>query len=191
MEKMINFYLSDKDYEDNTVLLDIFDWEADNSWYDELAVKIINDVDKTEMIAPNVFRSEFWGTFSQGHLSGGVKMLLCLRHKSNFISKGIPEPFTIASTLFGDNCTKWIVEISKEVEVNIKLRHYIEFPHELEFDGYAPELDMPIRNRRDIAKLYLDERAKELMNNKYGTYENPIYDYEPNYDKESGTWKKY
>ena len=77
------------------------------------------------------------------------------------------------------------------MDVNIKLRHYIEFPYELEFDGYAPELDMPIRNRRDVAKLYLDKRAKELMNNKYGTYENPIYDYEPNYDKESGTWKKY
>ena len=188
---MINFYLSDKDYEDNTVLLGIFDWEADNSWYDDLAVRIINDVDKTEVIAPNVFRSEFWGTFSQDHLSGGVKMLLCLRHPDNFISKGIPEPFTIASSLFGDNCTKWIVEISKEVDVNIKLRHFIEFPHELEFEGYAPELDMPIRNRRDVAKLYLDKRAKELMNNKYGTYENPIYDYEPNYDKESGTWKKY
>ena len=188
---MINFYLSDKDYEDNTVLLGIFDWEADNSWYDDLAVRIINDIDKTEVIAPNVFRSEFWGTFSQRDLSGGVKVLLCLRHQDNFISKGMLEPFTIASSLFGDNCTKWIVEISKEVDVNIKLRHFIEFPYDLEFEGYAPELDMPIRNRRDVAKLYLDKRAKELMNNKYGTYENPIYDFEPNYDKESGTWKKY
>ena len=55
---MINFYFSDKDYEDNLGLLGIFDWVADNSWYDDLAIKIINDVDKTEVIAPNVFRSE-------------------------------------------------------------------------------------------------------------------------------------
>ena len=78
---MINFYFSDKDYENNEMLLGLFNWEANNSWYDELAEKIINDVDKTEVIAPNVFKSEYWGTFSQRDLSGGVKMLLCLRHQ--------------------------------------------------------------------------------------------------------------
>ena len=66
MWKMINFYFSDKDYDDNLGLLGIFDWAADNSWYDDLAIKIINDVDKTEVIAPNVFRSEYWGTFPKG-----------------------------------------------------------------------------------------------------------------------------
>ena len=55
---MINFYFSDKDYDNNERLLKLFNWEANNSWYDNLAVRIINDVDKTEMIAPNVFRSE-------------------------------------------------------------------------------------------------------------------------------------
>ena len=187
---MINFYFSDKDYEDNLGLLGIFDWAADNSWYDDLAIKIINDVDKTEVIAPNVFRSEYWGTFSQRDLSGGVKMLLCLRHSEDFISKGYDEPFTIASSLFGDNCTRWIVEISNEIDVNIKVKHLLKFPEELKFEGYSPELGIPIRNADEYFYAYISEKSEELRNNKYGTYENPIYDYEPNYDKESGTWKK-
>ena len=37
---MINFYFSDKDYENNEILLGLFNWEANNSWYDELAEKI-------------------------------------------------------------------------------------------------------------------------------------------------------
>ena len=186
---MINFYFSDKDYDNNERLLKLFNWEANNSWYDDLAVRIINDVDKTEMIAPNVFRSEHWGTFSQKDLSGGVKMLLWLRHKDKFLELGLKEPFTISSTLFGDNCTKWIVEISKETEVNIKVKHNIIFPEDVEFDGYAPEFGIPIKNGRELLSLFLEEKARELRTNKYGTYENPIYDYEPNYDKETGTWK--
>ena len=185
---MINFYFSDKDYENNEILLGLFNWEANNNWYDELAEKIINDVDKTEVIAPNVFKSEYWGTFSQRDLSGGVKMLLCLRHQEQLIEAGIEKPFTIASTMFGDNCTKWIVEISKEVDVNIKMKHALNFPEDIEFDGYAPEFDTKVSNWHDLMGLYISSKADELMTNKYGTYENPIYDYEPDYDKETGTW---
>ena len=170
MWKMINFYFSDKDYEDNLGLLGIFDWAADNSWYDDLAIKIINDVDKTEVIAPNVFRSEYWGTFSQRDLSGGVKMLLCLRHSEDFISKGYDEPFTIASSLFGDNCARWIVEISKEIDVNIKVKHLLKFPEELQFEGYSPELDIPIRNADEYFYAYISEKSEELRNNKHKIY---------------------
>ena len=171
---MINFYFSDKDYENNEMLLGLFNWEANNSWYDELAEKIINDVDKTEVIAPNVFRSEYWGTFSQRDLSGGVKMLLCLRHQEQLIEAGVKEPFTIASTMFGDNCTKWIVEISKEVDVNIKMKHMLKFPKDLEFDGFAQEFGVKVTNWRDLILLTGSDEAERLMTNKYGTYENPI-----------------
>ena len=69
---MINFYFSDKDYDHNAGLLKSFDWAAKNNWYDDLAERIINDVDKTGVIVPGVFSSEIFGNFSQDRLSGGV-----------------------------------------------------------------------------------------------------------------------
>ena len=173
--EMINFYFSDKDYEDNRELIELFNWEVNDSWFDELANKIVEDVDQVEVIAPGVFKSDTWGTFSREGLSGGIKVLLCLRHKDNFVKKGFAEPFTIVSGLFGDNCSKWIVEISKEIDVNIKMRHILEFPEELEFDGYSPEFEVKINNMRELREVYFSEECQELRVNKYGTFENPIY----------------
>ena len=56
--EMINFYFSDKDYEDNRELIELFNWEVNDSWFDELANKIVEDVDQVEVIAPGVFKSD-------------------------------------------------------------------------------------------------------------------------------------
>ena len=168
---MINFYFSDKDYDHNAGLLKSFDWAAKNNWYDGLAERIINDVDKTEVIVPGVFSSEIFGNFSQDRLSGGVKLLLWMLHQKEAVDLGYREPMTIATEYFGDNCSKWIIEISKVTDVHLKVTHYLKFPVDIEFEGYAPEFDQQIRNARDFFMLFITSEARRFMENKYGSHE--------------------
>ena len=59
------------------------------------------------------------GVIAPTSLSGGVKALI-------LIDK-VPDKVFNASNC-GDNCAKWLLNISKEKEVTINLRHIMKFP---------------------------------------------------------------
>ena len=165
---MINFYFSDKNYNDNIGLMSDFDEICAQDWFDnELAMKIVEDIDNSKMLVPGIFTSEVVGNYTHKELSGGSKALLCMLNTDKLRDLGYTDPITIASSLMGDNCMKWVIEISKQIEINIKVTHFLEFPEDVTFEGYAPELNLPITSDQDLARISVSEEVEKLMNDKY------------------------
>lgn len=92
-------------------------WEED--WIiDPLVKMIIKDVDKSEVIGPHLIESSVLGPIPPERLSGGVKVLILMLKDDSFI-------YNISNC--GDNCAKWILEISNEKELTVYLHHIMKF----------------------------------------------------------------
>ena len=79
---------------------------------------IIRDVDKSEVIDSNLIESPVLGKISPLALSGGTKTLILIINDKDKIFN--------ASTC-GNNCAKWLLEISENEDVTINLRHLMYF----------------------------------------------------------------
>ena len=86
---------------------------------DELSVKMIKSVDKSEVKGGGLIDSPVLGPIPVTKLSGGVKTLILVNNdKSGRIFN--------ASTC-GDNCARWLLEIGKNKDVTVNLRHMMDF----------------------------------------------------------------
>lgn len=91
-----------------------------DSWLTKpLSREIILDVDKSKVISANLIESPVLGPISPKDLSGGVKTLLLLANDTNGLIFN-------ASTC-GDNCAKWILQLSRKKKLVINLRHLMDF----------------------------------------------------------------
>lgn len=97
-----------------------FDNSYQDDWItDDLTVKMIKSIDKSEVKGANVIISPVLGGIPVTKISGGVKTLILVSHdKSGHVFN--------ASTC-GDNCAKWLLEIGKTRDVTINLRHMMDF----------------------------------------------------------------
>lgn len=95
-------------------------------WFDsELAKAMVRDVDDSEVLSGECISSPVLGQIPPERLSGGVKTLLLMQNESDKIFN--------ASTC-GDNCAKWILEIGKQKDLTINLRHMMSFGKDTKFD---------------------------------------------------------
>lgn len=85
----------------------------------DLAKRIVRDVDKSEVLAPYCIQSPVLGQISPDALSSGVKALILMMQDD--------EDVTVWATVCGDNCAKWILEIAKQKELHIVLSHLMRF----------------------------------------------------------------
>lgn len=100
-----------------------FDNMYEDEWItDLLSIEMIRDVDKSEVIGPHLIESPVLGPISPKELSGGVKTLILIAFDEN-------ERVFNASAC-GDNCSKWILQISREKDLTINLRHIMDFGKE-------------------------------------------------------------
>lgn len=91
----------------------------------DLAKKMIKDVDDSDVLSGECIMSPVFGRIPPERLSGGVKTLLLILNE--------PDRIFNASTC-GDNCAKWILEIGKQKDVTINLRHMMSFGKDTKFD---------------------------------------------------------
>lgn len=100
-----------------------FDNMYEDEWItDPLSVEMIQDVDKSEVIGPHLIESPVLGPISPKELSGGVKTLMLIAFDEN---EGV-----FNASACGDNCSKWILQISREKDLTINLRHIMDFGKE-------------------------------------------------------------
>ena len=91
----------------------------EDSWLlDGFASKVIKKVDSSDVLDAQAIRSPVLGIIPPTALSGGVKTLLLM--------KNCPNEVFNASTC-GDNCARFILELAKEKDVTINLRHIMDF----------------------------------------------------------------
>lgn len=90
-----------------------------DSWIThEDSVRMIKDVDRSDVISANAIQSPVLGTITPLQLSGGVKTLMLIRFDHNHVFN--------ASTC-GDNCAKWILSMAQKRKVVINLHHVMDF----------------------------------------------------------------
>ncbi|MBR6897531.1 MAG: DUF4869 domain-containing protein [Lachnospiraceae bacterium] len=85
---------------------------------DELSKRMILDVDSSNVISARVIDSPVLGGITPRELSGGVKTLILINK--------VPDMIFNASAC-GDNCAKWLLEMSKDRDITINLRHIMDF----------------------------------------------------------------
>ena len=122
----------------------------DNVYLDEwitdpFSVKMIKDIDQSDVMGVHVISSPFLGSISTKELSGGVKTLILMKndHSGKIFN----------ASACGDNCAKWIYEIAKEKDLTINLHHIMDFSACDEFKAYIINTDKIVNSYQD----YLDE----------------------------------
>lgn len=115
---MLNVYFGDMpDAIYNTALY--FRNVYQDAWItDSMSREIILDVDKSTVVSANLIESPVLGPISPVMLSGGVKTLLLIKHDKKQVFN--------ASTC-GDNCAKWILQLSEKRKLVINLHHVMDF----------------------------------------------------------------
>ncbi len=103
-----------------------FDNRYEDDWItDPLTVKMIKDIDKSDVIGPYLIQSPVLGPISVKEISGGVKTLILMA----FDESG--KIFN--ASVCGDNCSKWINEIGRTKDLTINLHHIMDFSNAREF----------------------------------------------------------
>lgn len=128
----------------------------ESEWLEsELAKKMIQDVDDSEVLSGECIKSPVLGQIPPERLSGGVKTLLLMLNESDRIFN--------ASTC-GDNCAKWILEIAKQKDLTINLRHMMNFGKDADFEikiKNGGEVVHSMKELIPIASKYLNQMVQE------------------------------
>ena len=125
-------------------------------WFEsDLAKKIVKDIDNSDVLSGECINSPVLGQIPPERLSGGVKTLLLMLNE--------PDKIFNASTC-GDNCAKWILEIEKQKDLTINLRHMMGFGKDTEFEiriQNGGEVVHSMKELIPIAHRYLNEMKQE------------------------------
>ena len=111
----------------------------DNCYEDEwltkpLAVNMVKDVDKLEVVGP----------ISVNELSRGVKTLMLMA----FDESG--KVFNASAC--GDNCAKWILAIARQKDLTINLRHIMDFG-EVTFEARILNTGEMVHNMKEFVYI--------------------------------------
>lgn len=116
-------------------------------WFEtELAKQIVREVDDSEVLSSECIQSPVLGQIPPERLSGGVKTLLLILNE--------PEKIFNASTC-GDNCAKWILEIGKQKELIVNLRHIMDFGDN-EFEIKILNKDQIVHNMEEFIDIAVE-----------------------------------
>ena len=128
----------------------------ESEWLEsELAKKMIQDVDDSEVLGGECIKSPVLGQIPPERLSGGVKTLLLMLNE--------PDRIFNASTC-GDNCAKWILEIAKQKDLTINLRDMMNFGKDTDFEikiKNGGEVVHSMKELIPIASKYLNQMVQE------------------------------
>ena len=110
---------------------------------DELSRKMIQAVDHSTVISERVIESPVLGAITPKELSGGVKTLILINN--------CPDKIFNASAC-GDNCAEWLLDIGKEKNITINLRHIMDFG-EGNFDIHIQNTDQIVHSMKELIPI--------------------------------------
>ena len=146
---MLSIYFGDyagDNYVDNPDLY--FDNTYEDEWLeDPVSKEMVKDIDKSELVGPNLVISPVLGSMSINRLSGGVKTLIQIAHDPDHVYN---------ASACGDNCAAWLLRISKDKDVLVRLGHLMHF------DGDAVQIRIEntgeiVESGRQLVKKVIDE----------------------------------
>lgn len=123
-----------------------FDTAYEDDWMmDPFTAEMLADIDKSQVIGPNLVINEVLGPIPPTMISGGVKTLMLIKNRPDIIFN---------ATSCGDNCAKWLLKIGEMMDVTVCLEYPMEFPR--------VDMNILVLNDNSIAKTWKDITIAEL-----------------------------
>lgn len=140
---MLNIYLGELEnaiYDTSTY----FKFSYEPQWFeDDMVKKMVLDVDQSKVLSGAAIESPFLGVIPPTSLSGGVKTLILIYKEK--------EKIFNASNC-GDNCSKWLLEMAKDADFTINLRHIMDFKNS-EFEIKILNTNQIVTNMQDFVDI--------------------------------------
>ncbi len=141
---------TEKNYIDNPDLY--FDNTYEDAWLEDPQSKeMVKDIDKSDLIGPNLVISPVLGSIPVTRLSGGVKTLILIAND--------PEHVYNASAC-GDNCASWLLKIGREKDVLVRLGHQMRFTDE-PFDIQIENTKQVVHTRKELVTTVISHGLLE------------------------------
>ena len=145
---MLSIYFGDysgANYIDNPDLY--FDNTYEDEWLeDERSKEMVRDIDRSELVTPNLVVSPVLGSVSINRLSGSVQTLIQIANDSEHVYN---------ASACGDNCAKWLLKIGREKDILVRMGHMMHFA-----DSDGEQIDIRIDNSGEIV------HSQSELNNK-------------------------
>lgn len=148
MSATLRIYFGDLDSDKYIYNPDIFfNNTYEDSWItDPLSIAMIKDIDGSTVVGPRSIDSPFLGSIPTERLSGGVKTLILMAHDKEHIFN---------ASACGDNCAKWILRISKDGPLTIRLGYLMDFGDE-PFQIEIANLRQIVHTQKEMVETVLD-----------------------------------
>lgn len=124
-----------------------------NAWFNDPFVKeIILGIDKSVAVEDDYIKSPVFGTIGADRLSTGCKAVITMYVQSD-------RP--VWATSCGNNCAKYIVEVSKKKDVSIWLAHHMNFGIDFEAVFAESEVRTHTNHEYNMEMFRLHEKRRE------------------------------
>lgn len=121
----------------------------DDEWItDPMSVKMIKDIDGSEVKGARLIDSPYLGSIPTERLSGGVKTLMLMKFDSEHIFN---------ASACGDNCASWILKIAEEKDLTIRLGYLMDFGDDT-FEIEIVNLHKIVHTMKELNEAVLDNR---------------------------------
>ena len=133
---------------------------ADEWLTDERSKEMVNDVDRSDLIGPNLVISPVLGSIPITRLSGGVKTLIQVDHDPHHVYN---------ASVCGDNCAKWLLRIGEDKDVLVRLGHMMHFERNAQMQAGPDEksdrkpLTIRIANTGEIVHFQAELNRKVIL----------------------------
>ena len=124
-----------------------FDNAYEDEWLeDELSKAMVKDVDRSDLINPNLLVSPALGAVPISRMSGGVKTLILISHDTRHVYN---------ASACGDNCARWLLKTGQEKDILVRLGHIMHF-------GDSGQLNIRIANTGETVHSQ-DELTRKVI----------------------------
>ena len=133
---------------------------ADEWLTDERSKEMVKDVDRSDLIGPNLVISPVLGSIPITRLSGGVKTLIQVDHDPHHVYN---------ASVCGDNCAKWLLRIGEDKDVLVRLGHMMHFERNAQMQAGPDEksdrkpLTIRIANTGEIVHFQAELNRKVIL----------------------------
>lgn len=109
---------------------------------------MILDIDKSEVVGPNLIQSPVLGPIPPERLSGGVKTLILIDNDDEHIFN---------ASACGNNCAKWLLKIAEDKDITVRLGYLMDFGRE-PFVIHVVNTDKIVHNLEELDDEVIDNR---------------------------------
>lgn len=137
-------------YVDNPDLY--FDNTYEDAWLEAYQSKeMVRDIDKSDLVGPNLVISPVLGSIPVTRLSGGVKTLIQIANDPDHVYN---------ASACGDNCASWLLKIGAEKDILVRLGHQMRFREE-PFNIRIENTGEIVHNRKQLVTAVISQGLLE------------------------------